>query len=92
VLVGKSLSGKTTIAKKLESTLGSRILDMNAIAAAVGARMTPEGEDPVPVPIEAVEKEVASIIAAAQGGPGKAKFVFDGYMHETEEAFIAFIA
>lgn len=53
--------------------------------------MTPEGEDPVPVPIAEVEKEVASIIAAASAGAGKAKFIFDGFTHETEEAFLKFI-
>ena len=35
VMVGKSLSGKTTIAKKLESSLGYKILDMGAIQTAV---------------------------------------------------------
>jgi len=65
VIVGKSLSGKTTIAKKLESSLGYKILDMGAIQTAVQARMTPEGEEPAAVPIAEVEKEVASIIAAA---------------------------
>jgi predicted kinase len=65
VMAGKSLSGKTTIAKKLESSLGYKILDMGAITSSVQARMTPEGEDPVAVPISEVEKEVASIIKAA---------------------------
>jgi len=92
VIVGKSLSGKTTIAKKLESSLGYKILDMGAIQTAVQAKLTPEGEEPVAVPIAEVEKEVASIIAASQAGAGKAKFIFDGFLHETEEAFLTFVS
>lgn len=52
IIVGKSLSGKTTIAKKLESSLGYRILDMGAIKEQIAKDNTPEGEDPPPVSIE----------------------------------------
>lgn len=90
-MAGKSLSGKTTLAKQLESSLGYKILDMKAIETTVQARLTPEGEDPVPVPIAEVEKEIVSIIKAASSGAGKAKFIFDGFTHGTEEEFLSFI-
>jgi hypothetical protein len=85
IMCGKSLSGKTTIAKHLESSLGYKILDMKAIESSVQARLTPEGEDAVAVPIAEVEKEIVSIITAATSGAGKAKFIFDGFTHGTEE-------
>jgi adenylate kinase family enzyme len=90
VIVGKSLSGKTTIANKLSSMLGSTILDMKKITDKVRTQL---GTDDEPfegeVPIAKVEEYIAKTIQAA--GPGS-KFLFDSYTHPTDEGFLAFIS
>ena len=84
------MSGKTTIAKKLESSLGYNIIDMGEIKKRLETPAE-EGGDPVAVSIGDVEKEVASIINGSQSGAEKAKYIFDGILHDTEEAFINFM-
>lgn len=65
-LVGKSLAGKTTIAKYMEEALGYRIIDMKAetekLKEAKGTEDAPfEGE----IPVEEVEQAILDMIKAS---------------------------
>ena len=89
VIVGKSNSGKTTVAKQLSSMFASTILDMKVIADKCKAKMGTE-EEPFEgeVPIAKVEEEITSMIEGSKGTG--AKFLFDNYTHATDEDFIKF--
>lgn len=93
VIVGKSLSGKTTIANKVASMLGTTILDMKAIADKVKAKLGTE-EEPFEgeVPIAKVEEEIVSIINASKSSIKRQKFLFDNYTHTSDADFLAFIS
>ena len=90
VIVGRSLSGKTTIANKMSTMVGSTILDMKKIAESCKAKMGTE-EEPFEgeVPIAKVEEEINNIITGASKG---AKFLFDSYTHATDEEFLTFVS
>ena len=89
VIVGKSNSGKTTVAKQLTSMFGSTILDMKVIADKCKAKMGTE-EEPFEgeVPIAKVEEEITNMIEGSKGTG--AKFLFDNYTHATDEEFLKF--
>jgi adenylate kinase family enzyme len=88
IIVGKSLSGKTTIAKKMSSLFGSHILDMKVVADKCKAKMGSE-EEPFEgeVPIAKIEEEITNIINSTKG-----KYIFDSYTHATDDAFIKFVS
>jgi shikimate kinase len=89
IIVGKSLSGKTTIANKMSSMFGSQILDMKVISDKCKAKMGTE-EEPFEgeVPIQKVEEEITNIINSKQGTG--TKFIFDSYTHASDEEFMKF--
>ena len=93
VLIGKSLSGKSVVAKLLQDTQSYTIIDMKQIADGVKAGLGSE-EEPFEgeVPVADVEKAVTEKIKTAQASGKRCKFVFDGFSHSTDEAFFAFIA
>lgn len=70
VIVGKSLSGKTTISNKLAEMFGTTILDMKAITGDVKSKLGTE-EEPFEgeVPIAKVEEEICRIIDASKSSP-----------------------
>lgn len=92
VIVGKSLSGKTTIANKLAEMFGTTILDMKAITGDVKSKLGTE-EEPFEgeVPIAKVEEEICRIIEASKSSPTRQKFLFDGYTHAKDADFLAFV-
>jgi len=91
--LGLSFSGKSEISKILKSNLDFTIIDMKAINDKIkSTKLNEEGEpDPeAEVPISEVEAAVIKQI----NGPitsKRVKFIFDGYIHEKQEDFIAFI-
>lgn len=89
VVVGKSNSGKTAIAKQLQSMFDNTIIDMKQVEGKVKAKMGTE-EEPFEgeVPVAKVEEEITSMIEASKG-TGQ-KFLFDSYTHATDEEFVNF--
>lgn len=88
-IVGKSLSGKSTIAKFMSDKLGYNLIDMKAetdeLRKAKGTDGEPfEGE----IPVHEVEQEINKQIAKAKPN---SKFVFDDYTHKTEDEFLAYV-
>ena len=64
---------------------------MKDIAEKLRAKLgTEDGPFEGEVPIGEVEKEIIAVIDASKGAATKSKFVFDGYTHKTEEAFLSF--
>jgi len=92
LLSGKPFSGKSTVAKLLADTQGYTVVDMEKISEAARARLGTEDEPfEGDVPIAEVEADVAALINAGQSSGKRVKFVFDGYLHTSEEAFLKFI-
>ena len=70
---------------------GFTVIDMKDIAEKLRAKLgTEDGPFEGEVPVAEVEKEIVAVIASSKGAATKAKFVFDGYTHKTEEAFLSF--
>jgi len=91
LMVGKSNSGKTTLANLLASNQGYTVLDMKATTEKVKASKGTE-EEPFdgPVPIAEVEAAIIEKIKQTQDTAAKAKFVFDGFTHESLDGFLKF--
>jgi len=92
VIVGESMSGKSETAKCLATNQGYEIIDMGkcteAVKATLGTEEEPfEGE----VPIADVEKQICQTIETSKSSGKKCKFVFDGYTHKEDAAFMTFI-
>lgn len=89
---GKSLSGKTQVCKILGQNHGFTVLDMNAVGEEIkkskGEDEEGEGEE---IPLQQIEQAIVQKIEVAKSAGGRAKFVFDSFTHETEEAFLQFI-
>lgn len=65
---------------------------MKAVTDQVKVRLTPPDEEfEGDVPITEVEKDVAAMVNAGQGGANKTKFLFDGYTHKETGAFLEFL-
>ena len=92
LLVGKSLSGKSVVAKLLSENNGYTIIEMAKISEEAKSRLGTE-EEPFEgdVPISEVEADIVALINEAKNSGKRTKFVFDGYIHSTEEAFLTFI-
>lgn len=87
-MVGKPLSGKTTLANIMHKNHGYTIIDMKEVTQQLkDAKGTEEGPYEGDIPLEEVEEAVLMKINQGQGQ----KFIFDDYIHPTEEQFIAFI-
>jgi|APGre2960657423_1045063.scaffolds.fasta_scaffold323499_1 adenylate kinase family enzyme len=80
-ILGKSLSGKTTVSKFMAEKLGYTFIDMKAIQTAKKEGEGEEGEA-VEMSIEDLENEIMKIVNSASS---KSKFVFDSYAHKSEE-------
>lgn len=93
VLLGQAFAGKTTLAATMKASMDYQIIDMKAISEVVREGMKNEDGEPFEgdVPVESVEKEVATMISKAQAGSEKKKFLFDGFIHKNAEDFIAFL-
>lgn len=88
-MVGKSLVGKSTVAKFMAETLGYRIIDMKAetdkLKEAKGSEEAPfEGE----IPVEEVEQAILDKIKASKSN---SKFLIDDYIQKSEDEFLAFV-
>ena len=83
IVVGKSNSGKSTIAKQLQTMFDNTVIDMKQVEGKVKAKMGTE-EEPFEgeVPIAKVEEEITSMIESSKG-TGQ-KFLFDSYSHATD--------
>lgn len=92
VLLGQSFAGKSTLAAKMKADMDYCIIDMKAITEVVRESMKSEEGEPYEgdIPIESVEKEVASMINKSQAGDKK-KFLFDGFTHKTADDFVKFL-
>jgi hypothetical protein len=80
VVVGRSLSGKTTLSLYMASKLGYNVIDMKAVTEKVKGKLGTEDEPfEGEVPIAAVEKEVEAMIHSIKEAQPQAKFIFDGF-------------
>lgn len=90
--LGLSFSGKTEMSNILKTNLDFTVIDMKAIHDKIKSTKLNEDGEPDPeaeVPIGEVEAAVSKII----NGPTtqkRVKYIFDGYVHQTQEEFIAF--
>jgi deoxyadenosine/deoxycytidine kinase len=94
VVLGKTCTGKTTVANYMEQelNLGTKVINMEKIKADNPPMdMT---QDP-PAPIEGEECKIETveqlILDMVKANPST-RWVFDNYLHTTEEAFLNFIA
>lgn len=85
VVNGNSLTGKTTVCKILNERLGTKVISMVDFAEKIKAKLGTEDEPfEGEVPLDTVQQEVQQyVIDTIQTTPGKAKFVFDGYLHKS---------
>jgi len=81
-VVGKSLSGKSTLSEVMKEKLNFKIIDMKKIQLEIKKKM---GTDEEPfegeVPIASVEKEILNILSQ---NTKNSRFIFDDYLHKTE--------
>lgn len=88
-MVGKSLSGKSTVAKFMEAKLGFTIIDMKAETEKLRES---KGTDEEPftgeVPVAEVEERILGMVKATKKN---ARFIFDDYTHKHEDEFLAFV-
>ena len=81
-MTGKSLSGKTTLAKIMEKNHGFTPIDMKEVTQQLKeAKGTEEGPYEGDIPLEEVEQAVLKTIKDGKGQ----KFILDDYIHPTEE-------
>ena len=92
IAVGKQHSGKTTLCKEMQKSMGFKLIDIEAISAALKTKLAPEGEEEeFVVPVEKIEEEIGNQMKS--GGGKRTKYVIDGLnsIHKTPEAQIAFL-
>ena len=92
VVSGKPGSGKTQACTILEKQHGFTAINMQTISdqckATLGTEDEPfEGD----VPLADVEKAICKMINDAKSAGGRCKFVFDSFLHATEEEFMTFV-
>lgn len=81
-MVGKPLSGKTTLANIMHKNHGFTIIDMKDITQKLkDAKGTEDGPFEGDIPLDEVE---TAIMKQVTDGAGQ-KFIFDDYIHPTEE-------
>lgn len=87
--MGKSLVGKSTIAKFMQQKLGFNIIDMKAETEELRKlKGTDDGPFEGEIPIHEVEQVILKQISQSKKN---AKFIIDDYTHKTEDDFLAFV-
>jgi len=87
VLTGRPFSGKTTVAKFLVEKCGFSLINMKAIEEDLKKRLSTEENEVEEVPLDVIDKEIIRIIQADKQAGRKKKYLFDGYLHKTPNAF-----
>jgi len=87
VLLGRSLSGKTTVAKYLAEKCGFTVFDMKFIEEDLKKRLSTDDNEVEEVPQDEIDKDIVRIITEDKQAGRKRKYLFDGYLHKTPEAF-----
>jgi hypothetical protein len=91
VIVGDWFTGKTTLSTWLHESNGFHVVDMKAISEKIKASLGTEDEPfEGQVPLGDVEKQVVNFITSTRSGSPRSKFVFDGFLHATPDAFLKF--
>jgi hypothetical protein len=95
VVMGKVCTGKTTITKYMEQSLnmGIRRINMEEIQKE-NPPMDMTADPPAPIegetlPVPEVEKLIVKMIKEAPSGT---RWVFDSYLHKSEEDFVNFLS
>lgn len=89
LVVGRTLSGKTTLSQYMGKNLGYTVIDMKVITEQCKLKMGTEDEPfEGEVPVANVEKEIETMIKSA---PSTSKFIFDGFTHATPAEFTKFV-
>ena len=94
ILCGRKFSGIDNLGGLVSKLTGGKIISMDKIDDEITKkRLTPEDqEEPAegPSPVAEVEKDVLACIAADKANGCSFNYLFDGYRHDTAEAFIEF--
>lgn len=87
VIMGRTLAGKSTLAKYMAEKLDYTLIDMKAIKEEVKKSMGTE-EEPFEgeVPLDKVEQATCAIVSKAKG-----KLIFDGLIQTEGEAQVKFL-
>jgi adenylate kinase family enzyme len=64
VLLGRSLSGKTTVAKFLVEKCGFSLINIKAIEEDLKKRLSTEDNEVEEIPLDVVDKEIIRLIQA----------------------------
>jgi len=92
IVVGRSLSGKSTVCEYLGNNFGWKVIDMKAIAEKIRPTLGTEDEPfEGDVPLAEVEKDIRKFIEENRRNHERVKFVFDGYTHKTVQEFMNFV-
>lgn len=92
VVLGKMCSGKTTVCKYMENgmNMGVKVINMEEIQKANPPMNDADPPEPIEGEVCKIEK-VEEIIKGMIAAEPKTRWVFDGYLHTSEEAFLNFI-
>jgi hypothetical protein len=91
VVVGRSLSGKSEVAKELCSLVRGKVINMANISAAVAKTLGTEDEPfEGEVPCDKVEQAVLQQIEADRARGDRFTYIFDGFIHKKACDFIEF--
>lgn len=94
ILCGRKYSGTDTVGGLVSKLTSGKIISMEKIEEEVTKkRLSPEdAEEPMegPAPVGEVEKDVLAHIAADKARGETYNYLFDGFKHETPEAFVTF--
>lgn len=92
VIVGDICTGKSTVAKMLNTENGYVVIDMKAIQDKIRAALSTEDEPyEGEITIADVERRVKKFIQdTKEKVGGRVRFIFDGYLHSTPQEFVTF--
>jgi adenylate kinase family enzyme len=86
---GRSLSGKTTVAKMIAAVNRGKIINMTEIAEECKKKLGTE-EEPFEgeVPLAEVQKGICTLVNADKAHGENFLYIFDGYMHKSADEFL----
>ena len=91
LIVGRSFSGKSTLAKELAPLVKGKVISMAALEESVKKTLGTEDEPfEGDVPIEKIEEAVVALVDADRACNEHFTYIFDDFKHKDAEAFCAF--
>jgi adenylate kinase family enzyme len=87
VILGRSLSGKSTVCKMLKEHVGYHIFEMKQVEEELKKKLGTEEEPIDEVPYVEIEKEIIRTVMENKKNGLNKKYVFDGYSSKSAEHF-----